>query len=453
MTKVLMPGLRTDWRNPRNSPGLLLCTNVRPVENVLHYPGQFSDPIGNWITLDWPFPIVMDGPTGRYVGTRNKIFSLSDTYVLTEIADHLTMGPTFEPGYHWEYMDFQDYKVFNNGSTVFLMDPTTGLISIPTAAEFPRAKTMINFKGQIVMGNVAEGDNWWKWSQIGQATFTPDERNEAGYGPIPVAGPIHRLMYLHAGTDMSGRDRGHIVIYSEGGIVITKPFSEPTTTWSLHQSNDAYGVNDWGAVGGHEDEHIFIDNRGFLRRLTVKGDEVIGYKEFMQPLLANRPRITFDHIEEQYFIGDENTCYLFNKSGLGRIEQVVSSGWVGPDGLFKVTSENPSTLTLDICTDEMDLGLRARKMITLLSFAVDTDGIVAASVLTRYSPSQAYIQTPWKPLNPMGNCAPNVAGADFKIQLKVVDFTNFQLDEAFVRWKLVDKRGIRGMYGNAQTTS
>lgn len=445
LTKALIAGLRTDWRNPRNTPGLLTCQNVRPVQNVLHFPGVYPQVISN-LELDWPFPMIMSGPSATYIGTRYKLYKVNANNTLELSAEFLV------PVDHWEMLDFQKYRVFNTGNNVTSYSPSSGW-SLPSTLTFPRAKTMLNFRGQIVQGNLGTGqENWIQWSNIGDISFTITESNIAGNAVLPVEGPIHKLMYLHAGPDMSGTDRGHVVVYGEGGIVITKPFSEPTTTFSLKQSNDAYGITSWGCVNGHEDEHLFIDNRGFLHRLTVKGDEVIGYKEFLEPMLGHDPQISFDHIEEQYFIATEDACYIYNKSGLGSLQQIIYSQWQ-KDGRIVVIADTPLTLTIDIGTDDFDCEIRAKKLLSHLSFAIDTDGEAFASVVGRNEPKSQHFQTPWQPLNSRGGCFPYVTAIDFQVLLKVTNFTNFQLDEAFCRWKLVDKHSIRGTYGNPKATS
>ena len=371
---------------------------------------------------------------------------MDSSYTTTQV------GTWFSAAQHWEVLDFQDYLVFNNGNQVLVKDGTTGLWSLPSSSSFPYAKSMLNFKGQIVQGNTTDGTNWLRWSNIGQATFTLDSRNTAGYGPLPITGPIHRLMYLSTGQDVLGRDRGAIVCYAEKGVVITKAYSEPTSAFGFDVSNEQYGISDWGCVGGSNHEHVFIDNRGFLHKLTAKGDEVLGYQEFMEPLLTESPRIIFDHLEQQYYISTESACYVLNKYGLGKLTQYPTTGW-NSSGIFNVVSDIPTALAIDIASDAFDFGIRARKLITSVALGVETDGVVTVSALVRYAPNSAYIQTPWVPLNNRGTCMLNVQGIDFKLCIRCSGLTTFKLDEAIARWKLIDKVNIRGMYGNAKASS
>jgi hypothetical protein len=442
LSKLLLPGLRTD---ERAGNGLITCKNVRPVAGVLHYPGILTQPVTDPLaSFDWPFPTLMEGQSGRYLGCRHYLYALSSTYTLTPLT------AWFSSAERWSFADFQSYQVFHNGNLAIIKDVASGDFFFDYA--FPTCKTLINFRGQLILGNTIDGDNWLRWSHINYNDFTIEVDNEAGASPIPVAGPIYRIMYLHSGPDMSGRDRGCFVIYAEGGIVISRPYAEPTVTFGFKQSNSMYGVTNFGCVGGHEDEHLFIDNRGFLHSLTTKGDEIIGYKEFMQPLIANDPVISYDRIEKQYFISTETKCYVFSKSGLAELDQIISSTWIDGTSLY-ISGYTPTTLTIELSSDELDFSLRSKKHLSTLGFKINSDGKCYASVEYKDLITGLYKQTPYKLLSPAGICYPSVAGVDFRILLKVTNFTHFQLDEAYASWKLIDKHAIRGIYGNSQATA
>lgn len=447
LTKVLLTGLRRDSRGQRNSLGLVQAKDVRAISDVLEYPGAFPR-LFTATALDWPFPTIMlasHGLTSVFVGMTTGLYQ-------APLSGGLVSKVTTTAASHWELLDFHKYMLFNNGQTVYARDPNTGAITAVSSTVIPAGFSMINFRGQIVMGNTVEGRNWLKWGNIGEAEFTIDGRSTAGKMPLPFSGTIKRLLYLNSGVDMSGRDKGSIVVYADTGIAITKAYSDPIATLGFKMVNTQYGIPNWGCVGGHDDEHLFIDSRGDLHRLTVKGDELLGYKEFLAPLIPYDPRIIYDAYDSQYYIMTENTGYVFGKQGLCELNQTFSAG-CNSNGIFSVTGDAPSAGVVELTTDVFDMEIRARKQITTLNFGVETDGLVSAAIQTRYDYKSAYITSPWVPLNNKGVCFPRVSGTDFKIMLKATGFTFFQLDRASMRWKLEDKTGIRGTYGNTKATA
>jgi len=446
LTPVFLPGLRTDERNPRNAAGLTVCKNVMPVAKTLSYVEPFTSPITALeAVLDWPFPTFLPGPSGLYLGTRHNVYSVNlSTYALTPLVDWLDVS------YGWSLADFHSFQIFHNGDVAVVKDVGAGDYHVDIG-NYP-CKTLLNFRGQLIMANTNGGENWLKWSKIGNVDLTLDNENEAGNGPLPIRGAIHRLMYLHSGADLSGRDRGSFVAYGENGIVISKTYSEPTTTFGYKESNETYGIPSFGCVGGDKDEHLFIDNRGFLHLLTIKGDQTLGYQEFMQPLIADSPVISFDNVERQWFISTENKCYLFSKEGLCEIDQIITSGWVQGTS-FKVMGYVPATFTIEVTSDTFDFQQRMFKQLAVLNVGAHTDGKLYCMVQYKDPVTNLFVSTPLKPFSPGGVCFPQVAGRDFRIYLKCIDFTYFKLDEVVARWKLVDKTGIRGTYANAKASA
>jgi hypothetical protein len=65
-----------------------------------------------------------------------------------------------------------------------------------------------------------------------------------------------------------------------------------------------------------------------------------------------------------------------------------------------------------------------------------------------YEYSETDRSSNWIRLNPQGVISPIVSANDFKFKLRATDYraAGFNLDYLNVRWKLVDKRGVRGPY-------
>lgn len=442
VTKLIVPGLRTDNRVGKNQAGLTQLVNAVPKNGMLYFPTIEDSPISAREALtDWPFPTMLKSATGLYLGTRHYLYSVSSSYTL------IALTAWFSSAEHWEVADFGLFLVFHNGNLAIILDVPSGDHRFD--ATFPVCKTILNYRGQLVIGNTADGENFVRWGKIGSYDFTVDGSNEAGYMPMPSKGAVQRLMYMKSGVDRSGRDAGVIVVYTTDGVYELVPFDLPT--FGLRVVNGIYGIPSWGCVAGTQDEQVFIDTLGYLHHLSAKGDNKLGYREFLEPLLQDSPLITYEPIDDNWYISTEEQCFLFNKTGLGQLSQIVTSGWLGDK--FYVLGSKPSTLTISLGSDTIDFNIRASKLISVITTGLETDGTVQLGVSFLNQATKLFVGPIWFPLSPNGTCFPSVAGTDFRLHLQVMNFTYFRLSEMFVRWKLIDKSAIRGTYGYSKATS
>jgi len=85
---------------------------------------------------------------------------------------------------------------------------------------------------------------------------------------------------------------------------------------------------------------------------------------------------------------------------------------------------------------------------------VKFDNVVFKEVLLeagadfKYDYNEAYRESTWKRLNNQGLVFPIITASDFRVKIKATDYRvdGLYIDSAKARYKLVDKRGIRGLY-------
>ena len=76
-----------------------------------------------------------------------------------------------------------------------------------------------------------------------------------------------------------------------------------------------------------------------------------------------------------------------------------------------------------------------------------------AAVDYRHKLYEAIQSGRWKPVSKQGTVAPISSGIDFKVKLKALDYTRFDVDSIIIKWKVSDKRMIRGPYGSINAKS
>ena len=200
---ALTVGLRPDRRMPRNSQVLTECLGFRIGNSGIEGTELLTNPIPAAVDMhyNWPFPQFLVGEEYRILVVRDAVnmedvvYSLNPDYsIATQIfaVDQLTFGQ----GTLMEMADFGEYAFMTNGVIMIYWDPTiSDWHEVVASATIPMMRTVCNFKGQMVGGCVLSSwhdcdETFIVCSKIGQADFTPDQRNEAGYRRDPFGGEV-----------------------------------------------------------------------------------------------------------------------------------------------------------------------------------------------------------------------------------------------------------------------
>jgi len=420
----LAKGLRSDESNPINSEALIECFNAKPAERGLVPFEPLTCPISG-LTIDWPFPQLFIGPYARLLATRTKLYSLDAEWAETEEL-------TFTSGSILDMADFGTYVLLANDKTLIEVDADGSYSAFTSSSSMPGVATICDFKGQAIGGDVLTtwhgcGHNFVVWSDIGSINFVPTRRNEAGFRPMPWQGYVKRVMRL-----------GDVVmVYGDNGMASLVPVTKPAPTFKFDEVMDL-GIPHKGAVGGDKNVHAFVDQKGWLWRALPGKLERLGYQEYMKTMTLANIMISYDPSEKEFFISDGVKGFLLTRHGLCEIHQLVTS-CASLDGNSIGVYDDTEDTEFRGETDTVDLGLRALKTISVLELQAD---YAAAS----WNREGTFKDLPWVRINDAGFATVQATAVEFRLRAKSNSYANANLDYIKARFKLVDKRAIRGVY-------
>ena len=498
---ALINGLRRYEMGQRNSPFLTELFNLKPKEwglepyDSVQLPFLQSTLDGENITIGHPFPQLFRGRETTILADETKLYWVDESdWSLTEItiydAYNIKVTKAITAGGPWQFADFgTNWMLFNGSCVVFngpygtplrvvVQDSVTmnagcahrgrGILAGFNPSNFWRddwQSLWDTWLGNLSTGITVDesmkmGSNFVMWTTIGGGdlywTFYPEfaveghvpsshsetrtllmdtlKRNEWGFMPMPWQGTV--LVVKPLGKDL--------MVYGDGGISILTPYMEPAPTYGL-QHIMSIGIAGRGAVGGDDNTHVFLDEAGFLWKVEKGGvAKRLGYKEYLYSMLGNDVVISYDKQEDEFYICDNNKGFVLTDRGLGEMNQLVNSlGFTdgGLVGMFESVSDNEAR----IVTDVLDMDYRSIKNLEVIEVGVDTAQKVEVAVDYRYRKSGSFVRSSFKELNGEGVARATVAGLEFRLAVKADGFSDVNVDYINAKWKLVDKRSVRGL--------
>jgi len=440
-------GLRADESNPVNNEALVECYNAKPSPMGLVPFVPITDPFTG-ATVDWPFPQLFIGRDYRIYCTATQVFQLS-TWAFGSAKATVTEDS------RWDFIDFGSYFILVNGNKIITIDPDDGsYTSSSSLTNIPRFSTGCAFRGRIIGGNIKS--TWHGcdtcsvvWSKVGEANFTPDKSNLAGFRPMFWEGGIHKVLPLGKA----------VAVYGDNGISLLFPVIEPATTFGEKRITNI-GIPTKGAIDGDENEHVFVDNENYLWRWQDgKLPERLGYQEFMEDLTTSE-LVVSKGLNNEYYISDSSTCYLLTPYGLCEVYQLPTTVAV-TDGTAYGVFTDTEDYEFRVKVDTLDFGVRGFKTLTSMEVGLYNPSTVGETTILGYgsteyrnSKTAAFAQTGkgWIEINGNGVVVPYVTANEFRPQVKATRFENVKLDYMRVHVKYSDHRShksleIRG--GNA----
>ena len=283
-------------------------------------------------------------------------------------------------------------------------------------------------KGQSVTND--NKSNWVGWSKIGEADFTIDEVNDAGFRPMSWSGYVYNVMKLDK----------NVVIYGSGGVTLAIPVNSPMATFGFKELSNV-GVKNKTAMAGDEFVHYYIDIIGNLCRVSTNGIEVLGYEEYLLPLV--NPVLTWDKPERRLYISSESTGYIYNEGAL-------TGGYANLTGLYRsksnlnsVSSDTVIADPVEVVTDIIDFRRRGLKSIEIMQLGLDAEVEVYVAVDYKYRKDEDFKTTQWYIVNNDGVAHPRIAGEEFRFRFKTIDHGSFDLSYVNVGYKFIDHRFTR----------
>ena len=423
-------GLRPSWQGRRQQAFLLECLNVQPFQESVTSIQPIISPVPQQEVI-FPFPQLV---------IANEIFQLNASSVQR-------LSGNFQPiasmnvtsGDSWQWADFGKFVLFANGQTVVQYREGEGFL--PWTG--PKFSTCCSFNGQLVVGGFAPswydaGLNSVGWSKIGSADFTIDKSNTAGYAHVD--GDVLCVKQLGKG----------FLAYSDRSVNFFSPVAEPVVTFAQQSLENIPGIASRNAVGGNSTKHLLVDSVGQLWLLTNEAPKMLGYQDFLSRMLGTDIIVTYNEATQNFSISNEEVSFVWNERGMAKHYQAITSQSVfagGAIGFFEAVDDQGFLLK----TDSLDFGFRGLKTLTSVELAHSSNAYVYVALDWRYDTKEPFRSSRWVRLNERGIATLMVTAADFRVKLQSSDYRNMELDYALLKFKISDKRNIRG--GHASQTS
>lgn len=443
--------------------------------------------ISSWLITKWPFDMMQmlkyytvimhhDGTNldfyEAYCGTDN-------VWVATECVANIQSFASPIVPLNWDFADFDWFYgmafAYTSGSTLgvkcYQRDPgvasgASALTALPAAA-CPTFISCCNFNGQPILGGIISTNATWTqlgkasvaWGAIGQWEFRPSVNRTAGFIRMPWAdwdqGMVLKVKPLG----------GRVIVYGNGGTCALQPFAkENITGFGLDDKVIGPGIRSGFHVCGDKDKHLFIGNDYNLYIANETGDwgkfigfKKLGFKEYIYDLIqqANDEYegcpvvLSYDPLGKKFHISGPNSAYCLTEFGLYKHHQCTTgvvryrgdklAGFIRDTGDVEARMLGEST----------DIRLRGMKTVETLEFGLDcgSDAYGSVDFKYEYDKKDLYRTGTLKPLSHNGVCYPGVTASDFRVKFKADDYRDgVKLDYINVKWKLPDKRSVRGMY-------
>jgi len=496
-------GLRTEDTFLNQEGFLEECVNMKPGPGGLVVYEPLVDPFSGGQVVDYPFPQFFRGQELTLLlgtTTLHELNTGSVPWTKTSISLYSPSVPTAtttitQDGV-WHFIDLGPaFYAFNGTSTVF----RTGLDRLEsdsTPATFVTdsvtIKTGCSFKGRVYVGGfnqsnlwgnlwqevfaawekeadleeidlLAQGPdvNWVMWSSIGGGDFPLWLVYPQGFGQLNL-GPKSEFILER----MRRNEFGWMPMHYSGEVRCIKPLGNAVIAYGAdgigaiiprgadvgYRELSNFGILSRGAVGGDQDGHVFVAEDGELWGLSPNLELArFGYKERFSVFSAVSTLITYNSVWKEWFISDPAEAFIFNQEkGLSEIEDRYTSTTYYNGVHYGLASTGVTPMLVDVLTGAYDNDRRALKYIHDIQLQYQDLTNVTLSLLYRYDATSAFSTLGPISVNPEGIVTFTCTALEFKLRIQGTPGTNPRIDRAEVRWSLVDKRAVRGMFGTQQ---
>lgn len=426
------------------------CYNMVPGSMGLEERKEVYEPETFLAHEGWPFPALYHLSRHSYIFTDTQLFYLAKDGSVDMLWE--------QPG-GWgglpHVADFQEFVVFAFPNIELTLRWGKEICFELYEAHF---RTCCNFRGQLVIGDCelpkgptnnccgepsytveVGGENVAAWSKIGQVDWEYNLGNEVGWAPMPWQGKVLAVLPLDK----------EVVVYGSNGVAKLSPQEQPTVTFGVRDFGDV-GLLGRDCVAGSLTRHLFIGTDYNLyyvepeRALTTEGKQPkrLGYAHLVQNLV--RPLVTYDSINQQWWIGDSERCFVFSGTGLGEAN-ITPTHLNGLDGLNWAYCYTHGKDEAIVQTSPLSLGSRGIK--TLMNVEAD---LLATEQVWGQASWRTHYREPYKfnrpiLLDPRGSFFPVTAGTEVRVRFTTPQFRGFNLTKLWLHFKNTDKTFSRGV--------
>ncbi len=334
-----------------------------------------------------------------------------------------------DSGESWDVVDFGTYMLLGNSEQIFYRDPDTNLYSEVDYDDIPLMESFCDFNGQIfgcgIQSDWYDADERFAiWSNIDNVNFTPDRKNVAGMQDMKI-GSLVKCLAMSNG----------VVFYGDEGVAKLIPAGNSTAFTYMKLSNVSIANKN---VAHGKDEQIFISNTSRLYSVTNEGVQELGFEYHLGVLDLSATRITFDELNNEFYISDGVTCFIYANGNLLNRSKNFTSLIMIDDTLYGAYDDVDEDILIG--SDDLDFNLVTMKNYETVELGLSTDGSAYVRAKIYYNLGQDVTYSPWVRVNDSGFAHIGVAANKASIEIKIEDPTVVELTHFTVGIKLTDNR-------------
>lgn len=272
------------------------------------------------------------------------------------------------------------------------------------------------------------------------------QRGDSGFIKLPCYGPIQVVKPL---GDL-------IAVYTSDKVVLLRSIIDPVPTLTVFKVYPL-GIYGRGAVAGGDQFHVMLDTSGRLYKIGVDGTiNQLGYQDHMQKVMSSSTTMSFNEIENEIYICDTNRSYVLTSTGLSKISQKVwgCANYLGEAvGICTEAAEQQPSFHYVSSPFDMEFpGLKSISQVHVLGHELES---VEVCLFYRYEQDREFEQTNWLKMSKrdMQYSVPMTA-SEFKVGVRgQLTSQSSSLEGLEIRYRMPDRRFVRGMYDASQARS
>jgi len=311
-------------------------------------------------------------------------------------------------------------------------------------------------RGQLLVGGLKSNDLKWAelgscavaYGGIGNVTFDPEQDPTAGFVKMPWdkngSGKVYHILSLD--TDA--------IVYGDRGIERLIPFGNDVITGYGQKTLRLVGIAGFNCVAGDDKKHCFIDVDNNLCLLS-DGLKVLGYKNYISNLTKASTIISYEPVDDYFYISDGVYCYVLTPNGLYQTHQCPTSVGYFNNTLVGFVRDTLDT-NLRFTTTAMDFKTSSLKTVKSVECSIDyltsINAPLYGKIMVKYKKQGDFLTLPQILMNDEGIFSPFVTGRTFKICFEgpYVPDGEFNLSSIKANVNFTDARTRRGL---SDTTS
>lgn len=413
-------------------------TGLEVLKNLVPKGEYWNTP--DWPTLQWDDTYqIVRGWTQTFLCGSTKIYTINESTLA------LTAVHTVTPGGRWSLADFGGAYLLSNGvctayRRLTATGWTTGVITNPFFGT-----VCDHYKSRLIYGNLGTGfTNWVGWSDVNADDLAYLLAGTEPSAEIKARNTNHKQPMGFRGKVLAVLPMGsRMMVYGEDGIGALEPYQTAYQEVPIKGLPEGLGIYGRYSVAGKGDGHVFMGTDGYLWMIQPDMKAMrLGYD-----WLTQASEISYDPIEQDWWITTDTESYVLSKYGLGGPMscRLYSLARFQNGTLYGTGIANPdSEYALTIWTNLLDMSDTGQKRITFVRCAADNVSEQKASAKIRFTRLASMRQIPWSPCSPEGAAFVNAAYIDGQIGYTAKTTGSARIRRIEVRYQSHDRRTIRG---------